>query len=149
MNRINGRTKLFRPAALLLAGVLAACRTAANPPLSGELPPGYRGTAITVSAAEARMVHPKDRIDILTTVPVNSAEPNGPRTAETILQNVLVFRVGTISKDKGVLYVALNPNEAQYAVLEDLAAHFHITVRPKGDKDTHPMIKVEARKLFR
>ena len=149
MKNIENCARLLNGWVFLAVGVLAACRTSVSPQISDELSPGYRSTAITVSAAEAKIVHPRDRIDILVTRPANKAELGGPRTAETILQNVLVYRVGALTNETGVVYVGLNPYEAQFAVLEDIAERFHITVRPRGDTEVRPMEKVEARKLFR
>ena len=140
---------LFRTAVMFSVVAFTACQTAEKKSLSEELPPGYRGTAIEVSAAEGEMVHVRDRIDILVTRPLNKAEPGGARTSETILQNVLVFRVSSLANGRTALYVALNPNEAQVAVLEDISDHFHVAVRPRGDTGTRPMEIIGFRKLWK
>lgn len=146
---LHSLSEIGRMLPILTLALLCACRTTSSAPISEEVPPGYRVVAIAAPASEVGVVRPRDRIDILVTRPSDKAEPRGPRTAATIFQNVLVLRVGAIKNEKGTVYIVLNPGEAQYAVLEDLADNFHITLRGKGDGEMGTTEKVEVRKLFR
>ena len=51
--------------------------------------------------------------------------------------------------EKGILSVALNPNEAQYLALAMKQGDLVIILRGLGDIEMHPMEMASFRKLFR
>lgn len=127
---------------LALIMPLASCRHA--PPLAGNIAPGYRAFAIPIDANESREVHPKDRIDI---------EVSGPATAG---KNVLLFHMAYVIDvdkidDKNIVWVAMNPNEVQYAALiSDMKLNVRaITVSSNNTAPVPQPIPGGFRKLFR
>ena len=139
--------------------------------LSVKVPPGYRGAVIPVENDLLRLIKPGDRVDILVTFDALMADNRKEKVTATILQNVLVLGVGsnlgqgltaaqfgdTAKKDdqsaafseKGVLSVALNPNEAQYLSLAMKQGEITVILRGLGDIEMHPMEMASFRKLFR
>lgn len=123
---------------ILLAGASAASASGI------QIPSGYRATVMTALPAELTQIKPGDRVDVLVTIHFQNAEPN----TLTILQNVLVL--DTVGK-AGIsgLVLALNPNEAQYALLaqsDKLRVNF--IVRGKGDTELHPIAIATFKRLF-
>lgn len=112
----------------------------------GEIPSGFRLVALSVPTHEARLVRPRDRIDVIATNPLPDQKGS---SASTILQNILVIRSEFIDQDRGLVLVALNPNEAQYVAMDSGTNNLHITVRPKSDNGAKPMERIEARSLTR
>ena len=110
-----------------------------------KVPKGYRATVVTVPLAEVMQVKSGDRVDVLVTMSPGPAK--GLITA-TILQNVLVL--DTVNK-AGIssVVLALNPNEAEYAVL-GLSDKYRINIiiRGKDDIEMHPMEVATFRRLF-
>jgi len=112
-----------------------------------NVPPGYRATVVPAEMAELHYIKPGDRLDM--TVTFDAVLKNGSQmVTATILQNVLVLD----TVDKGGLHavvLALNPNEAQYAMLS-LTKNYRInfTLRGKGDVEMHPMEIAGFQKLF-
>jgi len=139
--------------------------------LSVKIPPGYRGAVVPVETDLLRLIKPGDRIDILVTFDALMADNRKEKVTATILQNVLVLGVasdlgqgmtaqqfGEKAKDdqqqaafaeKGVLSVALNPNEAQYLSLAMKQGEITVILRGLGDVEMHPMEMASFRKLFR
>lgn len=112
-----------------------------------NVPPGYRATVVPTERVELHYIKPGDRLDM--TVTFDAVMTNRTETlTATILQNVLVLDV----VDKGDLHgvvLALNPNEAQYAMLS-LKKNYRInfTIRGQGDTEMHPMEMASFTKLF-
>ena len=131
---------------LALTAVLAGCAGAS---FAAELavPPGYRATVVPTERVELHYIKPGDRLDM--TVTFDAVMKDGTQTlTATILQNVLVLD----TVDKGDLHgvvLALNPNEAQYAMLS-LKKNYRInfTIRGRGDMEMHPMEMAAFQKLF-
>jgi Flp pilus assembly protein CpaB len=139
--------------------------------LSVKIPPGYRGAVIPVDNELLKLIKPGDRTDILVTFDALMADNRKEKVTATILQNVLVLGVGSnlgqgmtatqfgdaAKKDeatsafaeKGILSVALNPNEAQYLSLAMKQGEITVILRGLGDIEMHPMEMASFRKLFR
>ncbi|MFA6030653.1 MAG: Flp pilus assembly protein CpaB [Elusimicrobiota bacterium] len=139
--------------------------------LSVKIPPGYRGAVIPVENEMLKLIKPGDRIDVLVTFDALMQDSRKEKVTATILQNVLVLGVGSnlgqgmASKDfadkeqkeqqnaafaeKGILSVALNPNEAQYLSLAMKQGEITPLLRGLGDVEMHPMEMASFRKLFR
>ena len=131
---------------LALTAVLAGCAGAS---FAAELavPPGYRATVVPAEKAELLFIKPGDRLDMLVTFDAVMKDDRKEKVTASILQNVLVL--DTAIKD-GVCagVVALNPNEAQYAMLS-LAYQVHFTIRGKDDMALHPMEIATFKRLIR
>ena len=139
--------------------------------LSVKIPPGYRGAVVGVESDLLKLIKPGDRIDVLVTFDALMADNRKEKVTATILQNVLVLGVGgnlgqgqtakqfgeTESSDKqnaafaekGIVSVALNPNEAQYLALAMKQGEITVILRGLGDIEMHPMEMASFRKLFR
>ncbi|TPW21535.1 MAG: pilus assembly protein CpaB [Elusimicrobia bacterium] len=139
--------------------------------LSVKIPPGYRGAVVGVESDLLKLIKPGDRIDVLVTFDALMADNRKEKVTATILQNVLVLGVGgnlgqgqtakqygeTESADKqnaafaekGIVSVALNPNEAQYLALAMKQGEITVILRGLGDIEMHPMEMASFRKLFR
>ncbi|MBI3298755.1 MAG: Flp pilus assembly protein CpaB [Elusimicrobia bacterium] len=139
--------------------------------LSVKIPPGYRGAVVPVEADLLKLIKPGDRVDILVTFDALMADNRKEKVTATILQNVLVLGVGgnlgqgmtakqfgEAEKDdkqsaafaeKGIVSVALNPNEAQYLSLAMKQGDITVILRGLGDIEMHPMEMASFRKLFR
>ncbi len=133
---------------LAVALVLAAAPAFAADP-AAEIPTGYRALGLPFPSHQLRFVVPGDHIDILTTFTADLGDKAKKKedVTATIMQNVLVLAV---DRTEGVILLAFNPNEAQYAAL--FAAKdktLWLTKRAPGDKEMHPMEMASARKLFR
>jgi len=133
---------------LVLAAVLTACAGGA---FAAELqvPPGYRATLVPADKAELLFIKPGDRLDMLVSLEAVMKDDRRENITASILQNVLVL--DTVDKD-GIhaVLLALNPNEAQYAMLSQSAKYqIHFTIRGKGDTEMHPMEIAGFSKLFR
>lgn len=139
--------------------------------LSVKIPPGYRGAVVPVDTDLMRLVKVGDRVDVLVTFDALMADNRKEKVTATILQNVLVLSVGAdlgqgmtakhfqekekkdkqlaAFAEKGVLGVALNPNEAQYLALAMKQGEITVILRGLGDIEMHPMEMASFRKLFR
>lgn len=139
--------------------------------LSVKIPPGYRGAVVGVESDLLKLIKPGDRIDVLVTFDALMADNRKEKVTATILQNVLVLGVGgnlgqgqtakqfgETEKDdkqnaafaeKGIVSVALNPNEAQYLALAMKQGEITVILRGLGDIEMHPMEMASFRKLFR
>ncbi len=139
--------------------------------LSVKIPPGYRGAVVPVENALLKLIKPGDRIDILVTFDALMADNRKEKVTATILQNVLILGVGSdlgqgmtakqfgeklkadsqtaAFAEKGILSVALNPNEAQYLGLSMKQGDIMVILRGLGDVEMHPMEMASFRKLFR
>jgi pilus assembly protein CpaB len=139
--------------------------------LSVKIPPGYRGAVVPVDNEMLKLIKPGDRTDILVTFDALMADNRKEKVTATILQNVLVLGVGgnlgqgmtatqfgdstkkeeatAAFAEKGILSVALNPNEAQYLSLAMEQGHITVILRGLGDIEMHPMEMASFRKLFR
>ena len=139
--------------------------------LSVKVPPGYRGCILPLENELLRLVKPGDRVDVLVTFDAFMGDGKKEKVTATILQNVLVLGVGSnlgqgmsgdmaknkASKeaadqafsDKGVLSLALNPNEAQYLSLSAKTGEVAVVVRGLGDIELHPMEIASFRKLIK
>lgn len=132
----------------VFAAVMTVCAGAAFAGAAKlNVPPGYRATVVPTERVELHYIKPGDRLDM--TVTFDAVMKDGTQTlTATILQNVLVLA----TVDKGDLHgvvLALNPNEAQYAMLS-LKKNYRInfTIRGKGDMEMHPMEMAAFQKLF-
>ncbi|HNT96755.1 MAG TPA: Flp pilus assembly protein CpaB [Elusimicrobiales bacterium] len=139
--------------------------------LSVKVPPGYRGCILPMENELLRLVKPGDRVDVLVTFDAVMGDSRKEKVTATILQNVLVLGVGTnlgqgmsgdmakakagkeaadqAFSDKGVLSLALNPNEAQYLSLSAKTGDVSVVVRGLGDIELHPMEIASFRKLIK
>lgn len=139
--------------------------------LSVKIPPGYRGAVVPVDTDLLKLIKPGDRTDILVTFDALMADNRKEKVTATIFQNVLVLGVGSdlgqgmtavdfgeakkkddqtaAFAEKGVLSVALNPNEAQYLALAMKQGEITVILRGLGDIEMHPMEMASFRKLFR
>jgi Flp pilus assembly protein CpaB len=92
-------------------------------------------------------------VDVLVTFEAVVADKSKERVTATILQNVEVLDVYTHEKDgKGdwIVRLALNPTEAQYAVLAMTSdAQVWLIRRAPGDDATKGLEMASFRKLFR
>lgn len=131
---------------VLLAAVMAVC-AGAGFAAEMQVPPGYRATVVPAEKAELIFIKPGDRLDMLVTFDALMKDGTKEKVTASILQNVLVL--DTVNKD-GVraVVLALNPNEAQYAMLS-LNYQVHFTVRGKGDTELHPMEIASFKRLIR
>ena len=138
--------------ALAAAGMLAAGTAgrglAAEP--APTLPAGFRAFTVPLQSYQLQPVKPGVRIDMMVSFEAKTKEGKEWVTA-TILQNVLVLDVQTSpSQQDGLIVLALNPNEMQYAALAIDAGHkVRIGARPPGDELMKPMEMASFRKLFR
>lgn len=133
---------------VLAASVLALCAAAVKAEdLNMKVPPGYRATVVQADKAEFLFIKPGDRLDMLVTFDAVMKNDTKEKVTASILQNVLVL--DTVCKD-GIYAVvlALNPNEAQYAMLS-YAYQIHFTIRGKGDTEMHPMEIASFKRLIR
>jgi Flp pilus assembly protein CpaB len=132
---------------VVLTAVLAVCAGAAFA-AEPAVPPGYRAAFVPADRAEMLFIQPGSRLDMTVTFGARMTDDRKETVTATILQNVLVL--DTVDKDglHGVL-LALNPNEAQYAMLcltDGYRVHF--TMRGKGDTEMHPMEIASFKRLF-
>jgi len=138
--------------------------------LSVKIPPGYRGAIVSINSALLKLIKPGDRVDILVTFDALMNDNRKEKVTATILQNVLVLGVGSdlgqgltakqfgektksdkqsaAFAEKGILSVALNPNEAQYLALAMKQGELVVILRGLGDIEMHPMEMASFRKLF-
>lgn len=133
---------------VLLAAVMTVCAAGAMAEdLNMKVPPGYRATVVQADKAEFLFIKPGDRLDMLVTFDAQMKDNSKEKVTASILQNVLVL--DTVCKD-GIYAVvlALNPNEAQYAMLS-YAYQIHFTIRGKGDVEMHPMEIASFKRLIR
>ncbi len=109
------------------------------------VPHGYRATVIPAAPAEVRRIKPGNRVDMLVTI--TQSQAIGPTTA-TLFKNVLVLDLeykGGVSN----LALALNPNEAQYAILSlSDKCRVNFIIRAKGDQELHSMEMASFKRLF-
>jgi len=139
--------------------------------LSTKIPPGYRGAVVSVDNDLLQLIKPGDRVDILVTFDAVMADNRKEKVTATILQNVLVLGVGqnlgqglsakqfqqkasleaqtAAFAEKGIISLALNPNEAQYLALADKQGDIRVILRGLGDLEMHPMEMASFRRLFR
>ncbi len=139
--------------------------------LSVKVPPGYRGCALPLDSELMRLIKPGDRVDVLVTFDAVMNNNNKQKVTATVLQNVLVLGVGNnlgqgmsalqaqnkdaqvsadqAFADKGILSLALNPQEAQYLALCLEQGKINTIVRGLGDMELHPMEIASFAKLVR
>lgn len=139
--------------------------------LSVKVPPGERGSVLSVSNEIMGLVKPGDRIDIMVTFEANMVDGRKEKVTATILQNVLVLGVGgdlgqgmtarqsddkakaeksaQAYSDKGVLSISLSPVEAQFLALSEKQGDITVIVRGMGDMEKHPLEMASFRRLFR
>ncbi|MBI5743287.1 MAG: hypothetical protein HY952_01935 [Elusimicrobia bacterium] len=109
------------------------------------VPVGYRATVIPAAPAEVRRIKPGDRVDMLVTL--TQSQDIGMTTA-SLLQSVLVLDVEYKSGISN-LVLALNPNEAQFAMLSlSDKCRVNFVIRAKGDEELHPMEIASFKRLF-
>lgn len=116
----------------------------------GIMKNGYRSVALVAHDYDLLDVRPGDRVDVL--VVFDAAVHITPQKfATTLLQNVMVLGTTRSGKldGKGVVYLMLNPIEAQYAALAPHQGELSIIVRKPGDKEIHPIEMADFRRLFR
>ena len=139
---------MFLPLAALLLVFSAMLVLAA-----GVSPPkDYRGMAVTVGADQSAFIGPGDRVDILVTFDALMANKKKEKVTATILQNVQVLAVlrSKLGAEHSILYLAVNPNEAQYLALAiDGDYTIRVIDRKEGDVTMKPMEMASFRKLFK
>lgn len=116
---------------------------------AGKIKTGYRAVSLPVAQHQLAYIKAGEHVDVLVTF--EAVLPKGTRemVTATILQNVLVLNVGGVGAE-GVVQLALNPNEAQYAALAvDPKKTLWLIARAPGDEEMHPMEMASFRKLFR
>ena len=138
--------------------------------LSVKVPPGYRGCVMPMDNAPMRLIKPGDRVDVLVTFDAVMGDNRKEKVTVTMLQNVLVLGVGTnlgqgmssiqakakdsqvsadqAISDKGIMSLALNPEEAQYLALAMQQGAVSVIVRGLGDVERHPMPISSFKKLM-
>ena len=135
--------------------------------LSLKVPPGYRGAVVPVEPDLLKLVKPGDRVDVLLTFDALMSDNRKEKVTATLLQNVLVLGVGgnlgqgagagengekdrreNAFSERGMMSVALNPNEVQYLALALRQGEIMVSLRNPGDVDMHPMPMASLRKLF-
>ncbi|MEA3306449.1 MAG: Flp pilus assembly protein CpaB [Elusimicrobiota bacterium] len=140
--------------------------------LSVKVPPGYRGCVLPMGNEVLKLIKPGDRIDVLVTFSAKmGGSSKGSNVTATILQNVLVLGVGgnlgqgmssnqakskaaqeseaQAFSEKGVLSLALNPQESQYLYLSRKQGDVSIIVRGLGDVEIHPMEIASFKRLIK
>jgi len=139
--------------------------------LSVKVPPGYRGCVLPLDNELMRLIKPGDRIDVLVTFDAVMGDNRKEKVTATILQNVLVLGVGTnlgqgmssiqakakdaqvsadqAFSDKGVMSLALNPDEAQFLSLCQVQGNVTVIVRGLGDVELHPMAIASFKRLIK
>lgn len=132
----------------VMAAVMALCAGAG---FAAELavPAGYRAVVVPAEKAELFFIKPGARLDMTVTFNAVMGDNRKETVTASILQNVLVL--DTLDKD-GVraVVLALNPNEAQYAMLSLTEGYkIHFTIRGKGDTEMHPMEIASFRRLIK
>ncbi len=75
------------------------------------IPAGYRRFALKIEARQAAFLAPKDRVDVYVGL------VGGPAAA--IIQNVLLLGASSVGNGipSGIIFLGVNPNEAQYLAL--------------------------------
>jgi hypothetical protein len=116
----------------------------------GMLEKGYRSVPILAHDYELRDVRPGDRVDVLAVFDATTVQLP-VKYAATLLQNVMVLGVARSGKleGKGVIYLMLNPIEAQFAALGPHQGELSVILRPPSDKEIHPVEMSDFRRLFR
>jgi Flp pilus assembly protein CpaB len=131
-------------------GLAVVMMVSAAAAFAGELnvPAGYRAVVVEANKAEMLFIKPGDRLDMTVTFEAQMADNRKETVTASILQNVLVL--DTVDKDGlHAVLLALNPNEAQYAMLcENPGYRIDFTIRGKGDTELHPMEMASFQKLF-
>jgi len=139
--------------------------------LSVKVPPGYRGCAMPMDNELMRLIKPGDRVDLLVTFDAVMADGRKEKVTATLLQNVLVLGVGSnlgqgmssiqakskdaqvsadqAFSDKGVISLALNPDESQYLALSMQQGTINLIVRGLGDMELHPMTIASFKRLIK
>lgn len=139
--------------------------------LSVKVPPGERGTVLSVESGLIGLIKPGDRIDIMVTFEAVMLDGRKEKVTATILQNILVLGVGgdlgqamsakdseakkkaqkSVQSfgDKSALSLSMSPVEAQFLALSEKQGDISVIVRGMGDMEKHPMELASFRKLFR
>jgi Flp pilus assembly protein CpaB len=121
--------------------------------------------------APMRLIKPGDRVDVLVTFDAVMGDNRKEKVTVTMLQNVLVLGVGTnlgqgmssiqakakdsqvsadqAFSDKGIMSLALNPEEAQYLSLCNVQGSVSVVVRGLGDVELHPMEIASFKRLIK
>ncbi len=133
--------------AVLTAVMVGWAGAAFAGPAALNVPPGYRATVVPAGRAELYFIKPGNHLDMTVTFKAMMRDGAQPVTA-TILQDVLVL--DTLDKDgMHAVLLALNPNEAQYAMLSLTEGYrINFTIRGKGDVELHPMEIASFQRLY-
>ena len=133
---------------MLLALVISnASAGRVEPKSPNPLPAGYRAVTLPAARHQLAYVKPGDRIDLMVTFEALLPKGDKEEVTATILQNVSVLNV---DRSEGLIDLALNPNEAQYAVLSmEGKKTIWIERRAEGDVEMKPLEMASFRKLFR
>ncbi|MCR4295801.1 MAG: RcpC/CpaB family pilus assembly protein [Elusimicrobia bacterium] len=139
---------------IIVAGLIAAfavvsARSAEAPSQNG-VPSGYRGVAVPLSGDQVAFLKKGDRVDAMVTFEAKMKGNVKEKVTATILQNVLVLDIIKPAKleEKGVVQLALNPNESQYVALSLRQGDLVLSLRAESDKKLAPMEMASFRKLF-
>ena len=116
----------------------------------GLMTPGSRSVALQTQDYELLDVHPGDRVDVIVIFDATTRAAV-VKHAVTFLQNEMVLGTSRFGKPdgKGVVYLMLNPIEAQYAALAPRQGEISIVLRKPGDKEIHPVEMSDFRSFFR
>ena len=139
--------------------------------LSVKVPPGYRGCGLPMESDMMRLIKPGDRVDVLVTFDAIMGNNQKEKVTATMLQNALVLGVGTnlgqgmsamqaqakeaqasaeqAFSEKGILSLALNPQEAQYLALCLQQGQVSVVVRALGDMELHLMEVASFKKMIK
>lgn len=129
---------------VLLAAATAASAAEFKVPPGDGLKPGERVVVMPAASYETAYIEPGDRVDMVVTLFTGAARG---LTSITVLQNVRVLD----KRSKGGsawLVLALNPMEAQYALLSQ-KFRVNFSLRGKGDEEVAPIETASYAGLFR
>jgi Flp pilus assembly protein CpaB len=105
---------------LLLVLVLAACRPPAAPTTreAYEAPPGKRAVAVVFDKSQIQFLSPGDAVEVLVMVDTPRADATTDTHSDVLAARSTILRVKPDwSAGTGLAFLALTPEEAQYAAL--------------------------------
>ena len=110
----------MKPALILLAAALAACRPAPPPDAGASFhpPDGKRAFSLAIDKSQTRFLAPGDAVEIMIMVETPRADATSDIRSEPLSARAEVLRVDNgWSEGTGLVALALAPEEAQYAAL--------------------------------
>lgn len=110
----------MKPALILLAAALAACRPAPPPDAGGAFhpPEGKRSFSLAIDRSQTQFLAPGDAVEIMIMVETARADATSDIRSEPLSPRAEVLRVKNgWSEGTGLVALALTSEEAQYAAL--------------------------------